>query len=487
MKSIFTPIFLLSFLILNISITYAAYDVNLKSGASGKTVIELQNFLIQNKYLKASANSNYGPATTAAVKAFQKDYKITQNGQFGPMTRAKAKAVASKNSNTNTTTNNSNSNTTNNTSSTGNSNTNNSNLNTKFTLDKNIKNILAKTFTIGAWVPYWREASGSEEIVRNINKVDIVSPFSYEMTETGTFKDPMKMGSGPYSEMIKVAKANGKLVVPSILWWATGEKGRGDVDFVLRDPDLRGALVYDILAEVDKYGLDGIDIDFENKKAETRDAFSTFLEELSNAMHNKNKILVCTIEARTPSDTEFVIGPDKEKELERSNDFKRIGQACDQVRIMAYDQDTGDKDLNNLRTGAYRPVADIDWVKKVLTLAMRDIEWKKIILGVPTYGYKYEITKGLNGEINSYKRLGSMNWIYADEEAKNRNIKPERHVSGELFYTYYDAEKNKEYLVWYSDSESIRQKAELSKLYKIGGISIFKIDGNNDQSIWSKI
>ena len=352
---------------------------------------------------------------------------------------------------------------------------------------KEINNILNKDFSTSVWVPYWRKDGGAEEVVKNIDKIDIVSPFSYEMEETGTFKDPMKLDKGAFADIIRIAKENKKLVIPSILWWAQGEKSRSDVDFVLKDTDLRGSIIFDIKTEIKKYNLDGIDIDFENKKADTRDAFSTFLEELGVELHKDGKLLICTIEARTPSDTDFVNGPDAEKDLTRSNDFKRIGKACDQVRIMAYDQSSGDQDLNKIRDGAYRPVADIDWVKKVLTLALRDIPFKKLIVGVPTYGYKYEVIRDENKNIKSYNRLGSMNWIYADAEAKEKNIIPTRNIGGELNYTYTDIEKNKEYLVWYSDSESIKQKVDLAKLYKIGGIAIFKIDGNNDKSIWSKI
>ena len=153
-------------------------------------------------------------------------------------------------------------------------------------------------------MPYWREASGSAEVVNNLNKIDIISPFSFEMTETGTFKDPMKLNTGPYSEMIKKAKEQGKIIVPSILWWATGT-GRDDLDFVLRDDDIRGAVIYDIKDAIKKYNLDGIDIDFENKKAESKEPFNKFLTELSKELHDMNKMLICTIEARTPLDSKY--------------------------------------------------------------------------------------------------------------------------------------------------------------------------------------
>lgn len=342
-----------------------------------------------------------------------------------------------------------------------------------------------KNFTVAAWVPYWRAASGTEIIKQNINKVDIISPFSFEMTETGTFKDPMKLDQEPYKSMIEVARKNKKLIVPSILWWAEGDM-RDSMDFVLKDEDLRSAVRQDIQATVKKYNLDGIDIDFENKKAESKEAFSKFLTELSKDMHGMGKILVCTIEARTPIDSKYTkVTPEVLKSIQYANDFKVIGKVCDQVRIMAYDQGNDDKQLSSARVDVYKPVADIDWVEKVLTLAMRDIEWKKIIVGVPTYGYKYEITRNLSGAIKSYSRIGSMNWYYADQLAKQLNIVPTRDKSGELYYTY--KQNDKEFLVWYSDAEAIKQKINIAKLYKIGGIAIFKVDGNNDPSIWKNL
>ena len=56
---------------------------------------------------------------------------------------------------------------------------------------------------------------------------------------------------------------------------------------------------------------------------------------------------------------------------------------------MAYDQAGDDANLvnqNNSVGNIYRPVADIDWVEKIATLALRDIPAKKIILtGLPRF------------------------------------------------------------------------------------------------------
>ena len=159
---------------------------------------------------------------------------------------------------------------------------------------------------------------------------------------------------------------------------------------------------------------------------------------------------------------------------------------------MAYDQIGGDVKLSNENsTTLYRPVSDINWVEKVLTLTLRDIPAKKIVVGVATYGYKYEVTRDATGYI-SYRRIGSMNYFYADELAKNLNITPLRNIAGELSFSYSTSTDlsnktpgtTKEYLVWYSDSVAIADKIRLAKLYNLGGVAIFKIDGANDPKLW---
>jgi spore germination protein YaaH len=117
---------------------------------------------------------------------------------------------------------------------------------------------------------------------------------------------------------------------------------------------------------------------------------------------------------------------------------------------------------------------------------------KKILLGVPTYGNKYEVTITNNTEA-TYKRVGSMNFSYADELLKALNIAPVRNTAGEVNFTYSTSTgingealgAVKQYLVWYSDAEAIRQKVELAKLYKLGGVAVFKIDGGHDPNIWN--
>lgn len=65
-------------------------DKNVTNKSSKELIKTLQRILIKKGYLKInSPTGTFGPATIKAIKAFQKENKISQTGAIGPMTRAK--------------------------------------------------------------------------------------------------------------------------------------------------------------------------------------------------------------------------------------------------------------------------------------------------------------------------------------------------------------------------------------------------------------
>lgn len=402
------------------------------------------------------------------------------------------------------------------------------------------------TFTYSAWIPYWARWGGTDELLAsttpsgllynsnfaatgtistffgatsskmNIDKLDIVSPFTFEVDSTGAFQDKGKMDQDAFNALISIAKSKGEKIYPTVLWTNANQ-----MDNVLSDKDLQNAILADAQYYIKKYNLDGIDIDFEGKKADTKNNFSSLLKLLSTSLHKNNKGLICTIEVRTPlADKYSKLTAKTKANMDYSNDYSVIGKYCDNVRLMAYDQMGDDTSLNNKNKNIlYRPVADIEWVERVIknTIAF-GIPKNKIILGVATYGYKFEVSTSSastssatttntnkpdkygsilleNKSIYNYSRMGSMNYFYADQLAKSLNVIPTRNSGGELEFSYASNTDNsndtpgvmKNYYVEYSDSIAIAQKIALAKKYKLAGIAMFKIDGNNDHNIWSLI
>jgi spore germination protein YaaH len=354
-------------------------------------------------------------------------------------------------------------------------------------------------FETAIWIPYWRKNEGAISTLANLDKVTQISPFAYELQVNGTIKDALKATEEPWTTLIREAKKKKVKIYPSILSYPQTATEQNGVYLLLAQKAKRKAHVAAIVALVKKNKFDGIDIDYENKIADIRPYFSIFISELATALHKDGKKLICTVEARTPPESKYAT-TSKEilSRVEYANDYKMIGKSCDQVRIMAYDQGQDDANLvnqNKVMGNLYKPVADIEWVKKIMTLALEEIPARKLLIGVPTYGYKYEIIPANGTTSPRYPRVGAMNFNYISELLDMLHMTPMRNSAGELSFTYATSTgvngeqfgEWKQFLVWYSDSQAVADKVRLAKLYKLAGIAVFKIDGGQDPTLWGTL
>ena len=380
--------------------------------------------------------------------------------------------------------------------------------------------VVASTkFEVSGWLPYWRAATSSADVLPHLNQLTEINPFGYTVKSDGTLYDAGNLGSATssYAAVIAAARAQHVRVIPTVMWSDTDA-----IDAVLSDPTLRAQHVAAIVSMVKQNNFDGVDIDYEGKKASDKDAFSAFLKQLYVAMGNK--WVMCTIESRTPpADLNTTTPIDQ---FQYANDLTQINKYCDRVRIMTYDQESVDKTLNAAAGNSiYTPVADPAWITKVITLMEKDIAPSKIEMGVATYGYEYDITPYANNSGYMYDLLWSFNPKYATQIAASLGITPQRDAAGEMAFTYTpttapavlpagtapatsttanqtassgnqlvataQAATNPNalpgtirYMTW-SDATAIAQKVALAKKLGIRGIAIFKLDGGEDQGIWN--
>ena len=342
-------------------------------------------------------------------------------------------------------------------------------------------------FEVSGWVPYWRSKEGIESILPNLGKFTEVNPFVYTVRLNGTLFLNSALSGVEWTKLRTLANEMNIRFIPTVTW------GNSDaIDDILKSPEKRQAHIRSIATEVYKNDFHGIDIDYEAKYARTRPYFSLFLKELKEAI-GYDKWIMCTIEARTPLDARYSSLEAIPTDIEFANDFSEINRYCDRVRIMTYDQGRIDLKLNQANTHPYIPVSDILWVEKVVRLAMAEISKDKILIGVPTYGYEYDMFTSLTGSGQTeYSRLWSFNPGYALNHAQTLNLKPTRNSAGELFLVYPAKDSPDPVIplpfanrvMSWSDAEAIRQKAELAKKLGVRGISIFRIDGGQDPALW---
>ncbi len=145
--------------------------------------------------------------------------------------------------------------------------------------------------------------------------------------------------------------------------------------------------------------------------------------------------LDCTIEARMPLAARYAGTPPAN--IEYANDLPVINKVCDRVRLMTYDQGTADLQLNAEHSKElYSPVADTEWVEKVVKYMSADIDKSKMLIGVATYGAEYQAMANVKGTGFTYTKLSSFNPQYAVNLAEDYGITPSRNASGELYFSY---------------------------------------------------
>jgi spore germination protein len=209
------------------------------------------------------------------------------------------------------------------------------------------------------------------------------------------------------------------------------------------------------------YGYTGVNIDFEAVPHRDRAEFTAFIRELATAMRAAGYLTVVSVPAE--------LQDDPNDSWAGAFDFKALAPNVDILQLMTYDE--------NGPWGPPGPVAGLDWVLPCVQFAVSVVPSAKISLGIPAYGYDWNLTK--NTGVQVY-------WRQIPALITKSGAVPQWDVTSSSPYFTYTSANGSNHVVWYEDAQSIPLKSALTETYNLMGVSVFAL-GYEDQTFWEAI
>lgn len=312
-----------------------------------------------------------------------------------------------------------------------------------------------------ATVPYWNIDYGTTSVLSNRTTFSEMSPWMYGLNNSGQIVPQYGPAQAAMvdAQLARLRAARISLV-PTLANVIQGTwVYQPVITNILHIPRLRAQHVAAIVALVQQQHYAGIDIDYEDLRASDRSAFTEFITQLASALHARGKVLSVDLFAK----------PDNRGYDQRNvaQDYKAIGQVADQVRLMGYEYHWADS--------APGPVAPIGWIRAVLRYAKTQIPAKKIILGVPLYGYDWVDGHGT-----------PVSWLQAFRLSEQYGVQPRFDAASQSPWFDYTDSSGRRHVVWFENGPSTKAKFEAAASAGIGGVYVWMF-GLEDTSIWTAL
>ena len=308
------------------------------------------------------------------------------------------------------------------------------------------------------WDYYSEYAKAPNRNGTTIEGVNVVSPTFFALEQLGQGNIVDKVGEEGI-EYINWAKQNNYQIWPIV----SNESRIETTSEVLNDYKLRQKLINNIMELVEKYNLDGINMDFENMYKDDKDMYSRLIIELYPRLKEKGLKLSVDVTA-----------PDGSETWSLCFDRNVIADNSDYIVFMAYDQHTA----SSTEAGT---VAGYNWVKTNVDkfLGQEGVAKEKLILGIPFYTRVW--TENANGELIG-KSAKDMKDIYSIIPS---NVEKKWDEDLKQYYVEYTDGANLK-KIWIEDEASIKEKLMLARDYNLAGVAFWEKD-RETEDVWSLV
>lgn len=319
----------------------------------------------------------------------------------------------------------------------------------------------------GGWIPEWDVANGIESITNNPDSFKSISPFLYAAEKDGGLENLEKQN---HNELFEVARENNILIIPSVIMF--------DVEIlssILNNEEYLEKHIQLITDKVVENDFDGIDLDYESIYEADGEKFFFMLEELKSRLSREDKLFSVTVLAKWDDNIDYPSFP----QTRRVQDYTRISEIADELRIMAYDYTF----QGSSRPGAIAPAS---WVEEVAIYSAIKANREKVFLGIPLYAYEWEY----NPEDFKNVRPIDENEILSGTTARSfgyegvlsilEKYEGENYYDTEIEENIFKYQKDsKDYVVFYHDTRSVNFRKSIAAKYGFAGVYYWRLGGEN--------
>lgn len=225
---------------------------------------------------------------------------------------------------------------------------------------------------------------------------------------------------------------------------------------ILDNPNRQQKAIQTITAYLERVNADGVCLDFEYLNPVLKEELVNFVAAIKRNLSGK-KLLVAVFPYL-----------DWEEPTKEVYDYRRLGEICDGVILMTYDQHRP-QDLPG-------PIASQDWVRSNLKYCLTQIDAGKLWLGIAGYGYHWQTGK---------KRATALPAWYCRNKANRKGILDTYHTELGNDYLEYQAD-GKFNQVWWESSRGMKEKLELAAESRLAGVALWRL-GYEEEEFWESI
>jgi spore germination protein len=269
-----------------------------------------------------------------------------------------------------------------------------------------------------------------------------ISPFSYRATAEGALT--------PINDTAILSEAKKFRIAPLMVVtnFAEGTFSTETADTILKSDSIQTTLINNIISILNSKGYYGLNIDFERISPENRQLYNNFLRKVVAALHPLNYVVSTAL---APKSSDIQTGA-----WHGAHDYRAHGEIVDFVIIMTYEW--------GWSGGPPYAVAPVDLIEDVIRYAVSVIPSRKILMGMPLYGYDWTLpfTPG-----RFAKRISPQDAIRIAAE-HGAQIRFDAQTQSPTF-KYYTGSIQHE--VWFEDARSVQAKLMLVNKYDLRGIS----------------